>query len=134
MNARLAVYKGAKLDQAIPLTESSTTIGRDDGNSVLLADPEVSKRHAVIHAKAGTWTIEDLHSTNGIKVNEERATRAELKNGDRIRIGPFDLVFESDASGDWVPTIAMDLSSKVGLRTIAQGPANPPSGFGGRHP
>ena len=56
-NTRLAVYKGNQLDLALPVTEAATTIGRDDGNSIQLPDPQVSKRHAVIHAKEGVWTI-----------------------------------------------------------------------------
>jgi len=125
-NIRLAVYKDGKQDQAHPVTEVDTTIGRDDGNSLQLADPQVSKRHAVIRSKNGVWTIEDLNSTNGITVNGVSVKRAELNNRDRIRIGPFELVFESSASDDWVPTLAIDLSSKVALQTIVRNPDRPP--------
>lgn len=120
MKARLAIYKGAKLDLAFPVTDSVTAIGRDADNAVQLPDPQVSKRHAVIHAHGDTWTIEDLQSTNGIKVNGTRVPRAALKNGDRVHIGPFDLVFETDAAGDWVPTYEIDLSSQVAQQTLFQ--------------
>jgi len=125
-NTRLAVYKDGKPDLAHPVTEVDTTIGRDDGNSLQLADPQVSKRHAVIRSKNEVWTIEDLNSTNGITVNGVSVKRAELNNRDRIRIGPFELVFESSASDDWVPMLAIDLSSKVALQTIVQNPERPP--------
>jgi len=123
MKARLAIYKGAKLDLAFPVTESVTSIGRDAGNAIQLPDSEVSKRHAVIHAQGDKWSIEDLNSTNGIKVNGTRVQRAELKNDDRIRIGPFDLVFETAASGEWVPSLVLDLSSQAAQQTISQDPA-----------
>jgi hypothetical protein len=48
------------------------------------------------------------------------------KSGDRIRIGTFDLVFETmDDNEDWVPTHVIDLSSNVNLRTMV-GNATPP--------
>jgi pSer/pThr/pTyr-binding forkhead associated (FHA) protein len=131
-NTRLAVYKGSKLDLALPVTEVDTTIGRDDGNALQLPDPQVSKRHAVIRAKGGGWTIEDLNSTNGITVNGERVERSVLKNGDRIHIGPFELVFESAATDEWVPSLVIDMSSKVAHQTIVQAPKGPPAGFGDR--
>ena len=132
MKARLAIYKGAKLDLAFPVTETVTTIGRDADNPVQLPDPQVSKRHAAIHAHGDTWTIEDLNSTNGIKVNGTRVPRATLKNNDRIRIGPFDLVFEA-AAGDWVPTYEIDLSSKAAQQTIFQTRDQAPGGSDGSH-
>ena len=130
MKARLVIYKDAKVDLAFPVAENITAIGRDADNAVQLTDPQVSKRHAVIHAKGDAWTIEDANSTNGITVNGARVKRAELKNGDKIRIGPFHLVFESNVTGEWVPSIVIDLSSKAGQQTIPQGPEIPPAKSG----
>ncbi|MBI5687775.1 MAG: FHA domain-containing protein [Verrucomicrobia bacterium] len=127
MKARLAIYKGAKVDLAFPVAESITAIGRDADNAVQLTDPQVSKRHAVIHTKGNAWTIEDANSTNGITVNGARVKRADLKNGDKIRIGPFDLVFESNVTGEWVPSLVIDLSSKADQQTITQAPEYPPA-------
>jgi pSer/pThr/pTyr-binding forkhead associated (FHA) protein len=131
-NTRLAIYKGTQLDLAFPVTESATTIGRDDGNPIQLPDPQVSKRHAVIRVNGTVWTIEDLDSTNGTTVNGAGVKRTVLKNGDRIRIGPFEMVFESSATDEWVPTVVIDMSSKVAHQTIVQGPKGPPAGFGDR--
>ena len=131
MKARLAIYKGAKVDLAFPVTESITAIGRDAGNAIQLPDPEVSKRHAVIHAKDNAWTIEDMNSTNGITVNGARVKRSELKNGDKVHIGPFDLVFESATTDDWVPSLVIDLSSKVVQQTIQHDPESPAAKFDG---
>jgi pSer/pThr/pTyr-binding forkhead associated (FHA) protein len=126
MKARLAIYKGAKLDLSFPLAETASTIGRDAGNAIQLPDPEVSKRHAVVRAQADTWTIEDLDSTNGIIVNKARVKHANLKEGDRIRIGPFDLIFECSATGEWTSSLVIDLSTKVAGQTIPHDPGNPP--------
>ena len=132
MNARLAIYKGMRVDLAFPLTESVTGIGRDADNMIQLPDPKVSKRHAAVHAHGSAWTIEDTNSTNGLTVNGAKVKRAELKDGDRIHIGPFELVFEASAGGDWVPSHVIDMSTRVSERTIAQDPGGPAPGSGGR--
>jgi pSer/pThr/pTyr-binding forkhead associated (FHA) protein len=132
MNARLAIYKGAKVDLAFPVAEHITAIGRDADNAVQLTDPEVSKHHAVIHTQANAWTIEDTNSTNGVVVNGARVQRASLKNGDKIRIGPFELIFETNVAGEWVPSLVIDLSSKAVHQTMPHAPEYPPNPSGDR--
>jgi pSer/pThr/pTyr-binding forkhead associated (FHA) protein len=126
MDARLAIYKGTKLDRAFPLGGRSTAIGRDADNPVQMIDPKVSKRHAVIRAKGEAWAIEDAGSTNGLTVNGARVKSAELKHGDKIRIGPFHLVFETDVDGEWVPTHVINMTSKAIGQTIPQEPTSQP--------
>ncbi|MGD9935563.1 MAG: FHA domain-containing protein [Dehalococcoidia bacterium] len=48
-----------------------TTIGREASNGIVLADASVSGRHAVIEANGKNWTIRDLGSTNGTRVDGE---------------------------------------------------------------
>ncbi len=108
---------------AFPITGALTVIGREAGNLIQLSHPKVSKRHAVIKAGANEWMIEDLDSTNGLSVNGARVKRSSLTDGDRVLIGPFDLVFETLSDRDeWVPTHVIDLSSQVLQRTITQDP------------
>jgi hypothetical protein len=72
-------------------------IGRMPGCEVLLADPNVSRRHAEVRPSGQGWTVADLGSTNGTKVNGVRASeREELHPGDEIRIGATSLRFEVD--------------------------------------
>jgi pSer/pThr/pTyr-binding forkhead associated (FHA) protein len=64
-----------------------TTIGRQ-GCDVLLVDPEVSRRHAVVLETPAGPAIEDLGSTNGTFLNDRRVEGAELLHaGDIIRFG-----------------------------------------------
>ena len=71
-------------------------IGRSRECDVVLADANVSRRHAEIRpGAAGTWTIADLGSTNGVLVNGHRIAGAEpLQPGDRIALGTADIAFE----------------------------------------
>lgn len=71
-------------------------IGRSRECDVVLADANVSRRHAEIRpAAAGTWTIADLGSTNGVLVNGHRIGGLEsLRPGDRIALGTADIGFE----------------------------------------
>ena len=63
----------------------------------MLADSNVSRRHARIAFAQGGWTVEDLGSTNGVHVNGRRVTGAEpLAPGDRLDIGTVSARFEVD--------------------------------------
>ncbi|HEV2785813.1 MAG TPA: FHA domain-containing protein, partial [Solirubrobacteraceae bacterium] len=73
-------------------------VGRSRECDVVLSDANVSRRHAELRpAAAGTWTIADLGSTNGVLVNGRRIDGiAEVKRGDRIALGTADITFELD--------------------------------------
>jgi hypothetical protein len=72
------------------------TIGRSRDCDVVLSDANVSRRHAeVLPGAAGTWTVADLGSTNGVLVNGRRIAGAEpLTTGDRIALGTAEVAFE----------------------------------------
>ncbi|MEZ5321434.1 MAG: FHA domain-containing protein [Microthrixaceae bacterium] len=62
------------------------TFGRGPDATVMLDDPFLSHLHLeVARDRRGRWTVQDLGSTNGTTVNDERLTRHRvLKVGDRI--------------------------------------------------
>jgi hypothetical protein len=72
------------------------TLGRSRDCDIVLADANVSRRHAEVRpAAAGTWTIADLGSTNGVLLNGRRIAGGELLNpGDSIVLGTAEIVFE----------------------------------------
>lgn len=64
------------------------TIGRQTDADIVLIDPKASRLHARVLIEGDGVAIEDLGSSNGTHVNEERITgTVTLKEGDTVRIG-----------------------------------------------
>jgi len=76
----------------VPLTKPRVVIGRADCD-VVLKDPELSRQHALIAINGTSARLEDLGSTNGTFVDEERIQTAELLDRSEFRIGSHELVF-----------------------------------------
>jgi hypothetical protein len=72
-----------------PLSAERVTIGRHAKNTIRIADPAVSARHAVILVleNRGGVVLRDLDSTNGTYVNGKEVSEHPLRNGDVIHIG-----------------------------------------------
>ncbi len=71
----------------IPI-QGELTIGRKNTNHLILEDQFVSGNHVRIFVKNTDYMIEDMGSTNGTKVNEQRLEeRAILRVGDEIEVG-----------------------------------------------
>ncbi len=74
-------------EKIVEVTESCS-IGKADGNTIVLADePAASRRHCQIMKLSKSFEISDLGSTNGTKVNGKTVKRHSLRHGDRIEIG-----------------------------------------------
>ena len=70
--------------------KSEVTIGRVQGNDIILPKQNVSKRHSRIVVKDGKFIIVDLKSTNGTYVNGRKiASPMVIKSSDKIYIGDF---------------------------------------------
>ncbi len=76
-------------------------LGRGPENRIFLNDTAVSRKHAQIEVRNGSYWIEDLNSKNGTKVNGTLIQGpTQLKPGDRIDIGPCQILFgRQDDSG-----------------------------------
>ena len=121
MNARLVSYDNGEIVLAFPLEGLQLAVGREADNEIQLPHEKVSKHHAALRCAKDRWSIEDLKSTNGTFVNNEKIHLAELKQGDRVKIGPYEFWFETKAPSDqWVPSYLMDLSPKIHERTLIQ--------------
>ena len=69
-------------------------MGRLPECTVVLGDPNVSRRHAEIRHVGDAVVVTDLGSTNGTKVNGIPVREQHLASGDEITVGSTTLVFE----------------------------------------
>jgi hypothetical protein len=82
-------------DRRYVLEGPRATIGRAKDADCVLRDPNVSRHHAELRRSAGgEWTIADLGSTNGVKVNDRRVGSARLNAGDRVTLGTTTFRFD----------------------------------------
>lgn len=75
-------------DQALSFTKNEISIGRDPASDLPLEDKTVSTQHARLVYHHNQWWIEDLGSTNGTFLNQERVSSPlVITEGDQIRCG-----------------------------------------------
>lgn len=79
--------------RTVALARDVMTIGRLPESDVVLKDKGASRRHAQLRRQGGTWSVTDLGSTNGTKLNGQTVQTQELADGDRITIGSTTLEF-----------------------------------------
>jgi hypothetical protein len=91
--AELEFVSGPLVGQTVGLDRDVTTIGSVAGNTVLLTDTGVSRKHIGIKRVDGGYELADLGSTNGVYVNGEKVARRKLAVGDVIRVGTTEIVF-----------------------------------------
>jgi len=83
----------------VELSDSDQVIGRGEECDIALLLENVSRRHACIYRYRKEYVIEDLNSTNGTFVNDERVDHCVLRNRDSIRIGDATMVFSQSGKG-----------------------------------
>lgn len=83
----------------IPLIRPTLTVGRRQSCDICLAFPNVSALHCELAFKDGHWSIRDLGSTNGLKVNNSRVQKKVLHPKDVITIAKRKYTIE------YVPTV-----------------------------
>ena len=86
-------------------------IGRGQDNDIVLSDSSVSKKHAQLEFNNEQWVITDLNSSNGVLINEQRMDDAVLQNGDRLKLGRLEFLFESEnevASGERLASVLFE--------------------------
>lgn len=97
--AELTIVQGSGAGTRHPLRDGDTTLGRDPGNTIALADPLATRRHAAITIAGGEARVRDLGSSNGTWVNGARlAAPQRLGDGDTIDIGQTRFVFRRGAT------------------------------------
>ena len=126
------------------------SVGRTEGNDLILNHPSVSRKHAKFELRGDAWWIVDLKSTNGVKLNGNLVTEGQVAAGDKISVGSVlldarampSVDFNADSmfdnpSGTVIRRIS-DFNSEFGLdisEALEKGPVTrPPSQPGLREP
>ena len=71
----------------IDVTGDRTLLGRDPSADLVVNDPSVSRRHALIERRAEGFVVLDQRSANGTFVNNQRVEQALLQGGQQLRVG-----------------------------------------------
>jgi hypothetical protein len=82
-----------------PLDRAVVNIGRRLDNQLILDDPHVSRTHAQLRLREGSYVVFDLGSTGGTIVNGRRVHQHVLRPGDVITVASTPMVYGEDAGG-----------------------------------
>jgi len=94
--ARLTIQNGPMGGRSYLFHQDVTTIGRTNGNDLIISGRTVSRRHARLWFDNGRWYLEDLQSANGTLVNNVRVYQpVALNDGDVINFGDEIVVFNT---------------------------------------
>ncbi|MEY4296826.1 MAG: hypothetical protein RLZZ423_5 [Cyanobacteriota bacterium] len=88
--ARLELWAGGAKRQELPLGDGRIRIGRDPGCELSLAEPGLSRVHAVLErarASDREYSLEDFNSANGLFHRDRRIQAITLRDGDAVRLG-----------------------------------------------
>jgi hypothetical protein len=84
---------GGRVGQSFPLRGERMTIGRSPDTEIFLDDVTVSRNHAVLVRRSGSWFLDDSGSLNGTYVNRRRIDSHRLEDGDELQIGKYKLTY-----------------------------------------
>jgi adenylate cyclase len=110
------------VDLGVPRSLTLTTelsIGRTEGNDLILNHPSVSRKHARIEERGGRWWILDLNSTNGVKINGELTAEGPIRAGDTVLVGSVQLDLRGMPSVDFTADSMFDNPSGTVIRRIS---------------
>jgi pSer/pThr/pTyr-binding forkhead associated (FHA) protein len=99
---------------SIPLAHDTLVLGRRDSCDIRLPFPNISGMHCELSFKDGYWSIKDLNSTNGIKVNGLRVLSKLLHPGDELSIGKrkYTIHYEMPAGRRAMEEVEEDIMSQ----------------------
>jgi hypothetical protein len=104
--ARLIITHQGTVIKEYDLSKEKVTVGRKPSNDIVLDDPTVSGVHAAFLHMQYTY-IEDLNSTNGIKLNGKKVNKRQLNHGDMVQIGQHEFKFIDDNVQDFESTVVI---------------------------
>lgn len=96
--ASIKIDSGPQKGKTILLDKDKVTFGRHYDCDCVLKHPTVSREHFYIERNAGKYFVVDQNSNNGTFANDRKVSWVELRDGDKIRAGPFKFTVEIKAA------------------------------------
>ena len=93
---RLVAQSPEFADKIFELKGPEITVGRVADNKIQVEHASVSGHHAVLKLDGLDYSIKDLESTNGTRINGERVTQQKLRRNDILRLGNIELLYDSE--------------------------------------
>lgn len=93
MGFRLRITKGKTEGKEFSFTKDRVTVGRNHDNDLVIYDLNISRTHFEIFAQNDGYSVRDMGSRNGTKVNTKPTIEGKLKDGDRIQSGGIEFEF-----------------------------------------
>ena len=111
---KLNFLNGPRSGETIELTPPGLSIGRETDNDLHILMQGISRYHAKIMWNSGVWTIQDLGSTNGTKINGNLITAPHtLADAQVIGIGDLTIIVRGDAQTVQIPTAPQNVQPAV---------------------
>jgi hypothetical protein len=107
---------------AIDVVKDDSMVGRDPSCEIVVTDGSVSRRHARLEKRGGTWWVVDQGSANGTYVNSLKVAEQALKNHQELRFGAA--AFRVDVVEDPEATVATPILADDSATVMA--PSFPP--------
>ncbi|MDX2176901.1 MAG: ATP-binding protein [Candidatus Sumerlaeia bacterium] len=92
--------------------DGSTTIGRHPTNTIVLPFESISRFHARLDKRGDYFIVQDLNSSNGSFVNNERVTQMTIHHGDVVTFGNVEFLFQNEESQGGLHTSASSIRGK----------------------
>jgi predicted component of type VI protein secretion system len=121
VSAQLFVLSGADVGRSFDARDGAT-IGRSHECALVLRDPSISRRHAHLEERSGSWFVVDDGSRNGVATGAVRHKRLEIADGSEFLLGEVLLRFRSSA-----PAVAAHSAPVAAPAQAPKSPAAMPS-------
>jgi pSer/pThr/pTyr-binding forkhead associated (FHA) protein len=92
----LLKFNGALMKE-LAVEKEEISIGRKPENDLVIDNPSVSGRHCRVVADGAEYFVEDLNSTNGTFLRDQKIARAALRHGDVLAIAKHTVEFVNEA-------------------------------------
>ena len=122
----LVVDAPGEPQQTIVWDTLEIAVGRVGDQDLVVADSEVSRKHALFRLEGSQYTVSDLHTSNGTFVNGAQIATHALRPGDVIEIGPAKIQFRQEAESP------MGGGAQVRFASQLKGFPEMPAGEGGK--